>query len=363
MGRLRNLTMGVICIVAFISFSFVSAVAQEKPVELIFSSYLPPTHHLQKECFDVFKEKIEKNSKGRIKIKMFTSESLHPGRKGYEAIAGGVTDITCGWPAYSPGSFRLAFLVDLPFSFPDAYFSTRISEELYPKYFKSEFEALGAKLAWYGTTSNYSLFLTKRVSTVKDFKGLKVRSPGGVMSDTLIAMGLSPVSVASPEIYTSLQRGVVEVTAFSNASAESYRIWEVCKYIVPLNISLVGLPVVFNAKSLERKVPEDLKPLLYETCREMAWLDAHSYEKREAQALEHFIKERSEVTPLPPAELDKLKQSLKPVWDKFIKENEAKGLPVKQLVEDYKKLMTQYAGFTPEQLKQLQKSNPIQGIW
>ena len=57
-----------------------------------------------------------------------------------------------------------------------------------------------------------------------------------------------------------------------------------------------------------------------------------------------------EIIALPPAESEKCKKLVEPLWEEFIKKNEAKGLPAKQLVEDIRSLSQKYGSWTSEQL-------------
>ncbi|MCU0555409.1 MAG: hypothetical protein MUF17_11705, partial [Syntrophales bacterium] len=55
------------------------------PVVLKWSSYLPPTHHLQ-VSHQWVADQIEKRTGGAVKIRMYHTESLHSAKKGFEAL-------------------------------------------------------------------------------------------------------------------------------------------------------------------------------------------------------------------------------------------------------------------------------------
>ena len=86
------------------------------------------------------------------------------------------------------------------------------------------------------------------IEKIEDLKGVKVRSPEGMASDVFRRAGASPVSLPFSEVYTSLEKGLVEAADASsyvnNASAGMYK---VAKYpIYPGIHSMAVLQLVIN---------------------------------------------------------------------------------------------------------------------
>lgn len=55
-----------------------------------------------------------------------------------------------------------------------------------------------------------SIPLKEPVNSLADFEGLKLRVPEGPSSDMFRKMGVSPVNIPGAEVYTSLERGVID---------------------------------------------------------------------------------------------------------------------------------------------------------
>jgi TRAP-type C4-dicarboxylate transport system substrate-binding protein len=80
-------------------------------------------------------------------------------------------------------------------------------------------------------------FCNTAIKTLDDLKGLKVRSFTPSMSALIEALGATPVSLAFPEVYPALQRGVANCGITSPTSANTGRWPEVTSHLLPLSVS------------------------------------------------------------------------------------------------------------------------------
>lgn len=312
MSRLRVGMLSLLAVTAMVVLIGPSVFAADEPVVLKFSSYLPPTHHLQVSHQWVADE-IEKRSNGRIKIKMHHSESLHSAKKGFEALRSGISDITLAYPIYDPTGFHLAFGGGLPFKFPSAHVAVRVMEELYPEFIKAEYEKAGVKLAYWSVTNNYFLVATRKpVKSLADVKGMKIRSGGGIHSDVLKAIGAVPVMMPTPEIYASLERGVIDGCLMSPASAMSYRLNEVGKCVTVLPLATTDVPVAISVKAWKKLSPE-LQAIVFQVFREGGMNVADGYEDETKKALVDWKEKGGEVLEVDTVEVASFKAAVKEV--------------------------------------------------
>jgi TRAP-type transport system periplasmic protein len=333
MSRFKTGVFSFIVAAALVMMTCPAAPAAE-PVVLKWSSYLPPTHHLQ-VSHQWVADQIEKRTNGGVKIRMYHTESLHSAKKGFEALRSGITDITLAYPIYDPTGFHLAFGGGLPFKFPSAQVGVRVMEELYPEYIKAEYEKAGAKLAYWSVTNNYFLVATRKpVKTLADLKGMKIRSGGGMHSDVLKAIGAVPVMMPTPEIYESLERGVIDGCFMSPASAMSYRLYEVGKYVTVLPIATTDVPVAISPRAWKKLSPE-LQAIVFQVFREGGMNVADGYEDETAKALVEWKKKGGTVITVDASEVAKFKAAEAPVDDKWIADCEKakKGPQAKQMLQ------------------------------
>ncbi|WP_333834369.1 TRAP transporter substrate-binding protein [Rubrimonas sp.] len=80
-------------------------------------------------------------------------------------------------------------------------------------------------------------FCAEPIATLADMQGKKVRSFTASMSAMLERLGASPVTLAFPEVYPALQRGVASCGITSATSANTGKWPEVTTHVLPLSVS------------------------------------------------------------------------------------------------------------------------------
>lgn len=342
MSRFKTGVFSFIVAAALVLLTCPAAPAAD-PIVLKFSSYLPPTHHLQ-VSHQWVADQIEKRTNGRVKIRMYHTESLHSAKKGFEALRSGITDITLAYPIYDPTGFHLAFGGGLPFKYPSSHVAVRVMEELYPEYIKAEYEKAGAKLAYWSVTNNYFLVATRKpVKTLADLKGMKIRSGGGIHSEVLKAIGAVPVMMPTPEIYESLERGVIDGCFMSPASAMSYRLYEVGKYVTVLPIATTDVPAAISPRAWKKLSPE-LQAIVFQVFREGGMNVADGYEDETTKALVEWKKKGGTVITVDAQEVAKFKKAEEPVDETWIAncEKAKKGAQARQMLQKMDSLVKKY---------------------
>ena len=100
--------------VAAIVLAFASAApAQDKPVQLKFSHWVPPTHPMHAAAV-AWAESIDKASNGTIKITIFPAQQLGKAFDHYNMARDGIADISHVNPGYEPGRFPIIGAVGAP---------------------------------------------------------------------------------------------------------------------------------------------------------------------------------------------------------------------------------------------------------
>lgn len=326
-----------------------------------FAIYLAPGHHMYAEGWSTLTKMIDQRTKGKIEVKEYLGGVLFKSRDAFKAVRGNVCDMTPAYPNYCPTGFNMILGGSLPFVWENAYVAARSLEELYPKYFKKEYERLGCKLLLMSTTSNYQLFTNKPVTKLEQLKGMKVRSGGGMLNKLVEQYGMVPVVVPSPEIYTAMQRGMVDACLFSWASATSYKLYEVSKYVTEVGpgvASFAPTSGIVNPRWLQ-KLPMDLKKIVYGAAREAAINISASYEDHMLPGKKAFTDHGVKIITLPPEEVNRWKAAAQPVTDEWVKAVEAKGLPGRELIKDMEALNQKYKNYTKQQMLELQRTNPV----
>ena len=96
-----------------------AAQAQDKPVNLKLSSWVPAQHPLN-PSFIAWAEDVKKASGGTITATLFPSEQLGKAFDHYDMARDGIADFAYVNPGYQPGRFPVMAGAGLPFTFANA---------------------------------------------------------------------------------------------------------------------------------------------------------------------------------------------------------------------------------------------------
>ena len=83
---------------------------------------------------------------------------------------------------------------------------------------------------WFSGVEQY-FFCKDRIDTLEDFKGKKTRSHSAALSDWINGMGAAAQFVAFAEVYTALERGILDCGVTGADPAYGQRWYEVTKYM------------------------------------------------------------------------------------------------------------------------------------
>jgi TRAP-type C4-dicarboxylate transport system substrate-binding protein len=185
-------------------------------------------------------------------------------------------------------------------------------------------------LARLGLDIKFHLYLIKPIQGA-DLKGLNIRvSP--MYLQVIKALGGNPVVIPPTEVYTGLQRGVVDGYCWPSMGIRDWGWEKVTKYVVDPGFYRVPNPVLVNLKTWN-KLPKKLRDLLTEAAVEaekkaMAYFEDLA-EKDRPILLELGIK----VIDLSPSEKEKfLKAAYEPAWEDILSKSPTVGAELKKLL-------------------------------
>src|SRR3977135_2334066 len=114
-----------------------TAQAQDKPVTLKLSSWVPMQHPLN-PALQAWAEDIKKESNGTIASTLFPSEQLGKAFDHYDMARDGIADGAYVNPGYQPGRFPIFAGASLPFLFANAKGGTAAIDAWYRQYAAKE---------------------------------------------------------------------------------------------------------------------------------------------------------------------------------------------------------------------------------
>ncbi len=158
-------------------------------------------------------ERIEALSDGRYTVRVFGGGELVPPLKTQDAVQEGTADMYHSAEYYFVGKTpALGFFAAVPFGFTaneqnawlDYGGGQEIWDEVAAQFNVKPFSAANTGVQMGGWFKN-------PITSIDDFKGLKMRIPG-LGGDVLNALGGTPVGLAGAEIQPALQAGTIDAT-------------------------------------------------------------------------------------------------------------------------------------------------------
>jgi len=340
-----------------------SRVSRDEPITLRYTSHISRTHGMFTEGFVPFAALVEKETQGRLRLQAFTDQLLHGPSDGFKAAVSGITDYTHSYIAYQPGSFKLLHAPQLPFLFPSPQVASLVVEELYPKYFKTEFERMGVYLAHVDCTSHYNIISRKPIRRLEDLRGIKIRAPGGPVAEIFLELGAVPVAITVAEMYVALQRGTIDAVAAAGPDMVSYRLHEIATYYTEVDINLLGLQFCLNRRAFD-SLPADLRETLYALFRVRSQMVVQNYYNgRGLERAQNTMRDAGVQTiALDDDERLRWRAAVEPVIYRFVQRNESEGLPARKLILDMQRLSKEFGSLSNEAINQRVRNSPALGI-
>lgn len=238
-----------------------SAPASGEKIVLRLSHFWPATSTAHKELFEPWAKDIETQSGGRLKVELYPSAGLAKPDVTHEAVVKGTIDIGSQAQGYTNGRFPLSQIAELPgLSTSAEQISCTLQTLVENGTIAKEYD--DAKVLFmYGTAPGFLHTKEKVISTPADLKGMRIRHPSAVAAGILETLGATPTGMPAGEIYTSLERGVIDGLSLSWEPVRSFRIDEITKShtVVPYYSS--GVMITMNKAKYE-SLPPDLKKVI-----------------------------------------------------------------------------------------------------
>ena len=320
-----------------------SADAQEV-INLRLSSFVPAKHFMNTKVLEPWIATVEKRTAGKLKIKLFPGSTLGKPQAQYDMAVRGVADITWGILGYTPGRFPLATVMELPFLSPSAEVGSRMAQRLFDEdYLKPEFKDV--KLLALGMPPNMDLHMnSKPVKTLADLAGMRIRTPSAMMGKIIKMWGGVPVPLPAPEIYLSLDRGLIDGVFLDPLTLMGVRANEVTRYHTRIGVSAPVFFFAMNQKTWDR-LPPDVQQVIDEFSGEYWGADINGKiaDKAVLGVLKKLKQAGHAVYSPPPDEMRKWKDAAAPAFDDWVQRMDSKGLAGNAVLQEALRLKTQLA--------------------
>lgn len=204
--------------------------------------------------------RIEKKSGGELVIEWKGGPEAVPSFQTVEAVGKGVFDVALSTASYYAAGMTEAVAIQteqpsLSLQALHASGAVGLLDEIHRE--KLNVTLLGIPVSGVGY-----VFMTKKPPrTLDSLKGTKIRSIP-IYTPLLRALGAATVTLPPYEIYTALERGVVDGLGWSGFGIEEFKFQEVAKYMMLPMFYAVRLSLVMNRNAFARLTPSLQKALV-----------------------------------------------------------------------------------------------------
>jgi TRAP-type mannitol/chloroaromatic compound transport system substrate-binding protein len=311
------------------------------------SSYPPGLSQIYEPAVR-FAERIEKLTDGELVVKMNPGDAIVPSKKVFEAVSTGTIDMGMTWAGWSVGMFNASYL--LSNAYPDALQMREMLGWIYAgdgmELWNEVYKGHGVKvLPPYAVQGSEILcWSNKPINSLEDFKGLKIRTVG-IWGRVLERLGAKVVSLAGGEVYTAMERGVIDAVEFNTPLTDKeLGLYEISKFVLLPGIHQPAVPLetLVNEKSWE-KLPDHLKLKVEMALRDTSFESMNKTLKQDAEAMQ-FIRNQKDlkVSKLTPEMMKEIVKIANEELDVYAKKDPMFAKVLKSQ-RDFRKLVEPYS--------------------
>ena len=334
-------------LLATVLLSACASAAWSQEVVLKVAHFLPPGSTAHAKFITPWCDKITKESGGKMKCQLLPAMSgggTPP--QLVDRVKDGVDDVVITLPGYTAGRFPMMEVFELPFMCNSAEVGARAVWDYLQKYALKEFPGTRILAAWVHD-EGYIHTREKPIKTLSDFKGLKMRAPTRQTNKLLASLGASPVGMPLPAIPDAVSKGTIDGFLLPWEVMPSLKLHEMVKFhseTDPSRPALYSSVFIFAMNQAKYdSLPADLKKVVdansgaaYSQSIGKIWDNSQAAGRKAAK--DHG----NAFHTIPASELDNWVKASAPLYEGYIADMNAKGLPGKQMVQDARDLLAKY---------------------
>jgi len=312
------------------------------PVTLTLGHPFPAVHPIQVNALEPYAAAVNEATNGTITLEFQPGGALAAPPATFENTVAGGQDMGWALQGYHAGVFPVTEIVEQPFQFSSAVQATQTLWDLYDEFPALQDEYADVQLLGLWTHDVGDLWTKSvQVETVEDMQGLTMRFPTGIMGQVMEAMGASSVGLPAPEIFDSLNTGVIDGLSIAVSGLESFGLYPELAYGTKCDCYVAAQYLVVNLDSWNALTP-DAQQVMIDLGREHSLLAAEVYDQAYVAISQKAVEEGIEIYELPEDELARWHEIGQQVTDEWIAAREAEGVPAQDMYDRMQEIKAGY---------------------
>ena len=319
---------------------------QAADVTLRMHQFLPAKANVPKDVLEVWAKKVEKDSKGKIKVQHYPSMQLggNPTQL-YDQVVEGVADIVWFVNGYAPSRLPRTEVFELPFMMTDSEATSRAFWELGEEImFDKDFREVKVLGLWvHGPGLIHS---KKPITKMSDLNGVKLRAGSRILNKLFSDFGATPIGMPVPQVPQSLSKGVIDATLIPWEVTGALKVLELVS-----NHTSFGTPAIYTLtfvfamnKNKYNSLPSDLKQVIDKNSgAKFSAFAGKVMGNADNPARDKAKKRGNNLITLSPQEIEKFKKASQPTIDNWVKEMDEKNLDGTGLLKKARALLAKHS--------------------
>ncbi|MBP2229582.1 tripartite ATP-independent transporter DctP family solute receptor [Azospirillum agricola] len=301
------------------------AVGQTAQARDFRSADIHPADYPTVEAVKQMGKTLAEQTGGKLGIRVFPSGALGTEKDTIEQLKLGGLDMMRINVGALNSVVPETIVTVLPFIFRDTQHMRTVLDGPIGDDILKSMEAQGlVGLAFYDSGSRSFYTVKKPITSLADFKGLKIRvQPSELFVGMMTALGANATPMPYGEVYTALKTGIVDGAENNWPSYESSRHFEAAKYYSLTEHSLAPEVVVFS-KVIWDRLSKDDQALIRKAAKESVPFMRKLWDEREIKSRKMVEDGGAQITQI--ANKQELIDAMKPVYAKFADTPALQGL-------------------------------------
>ena len=241
----------------------VGAAAAAADYTLTVSSWAPPTHGVNSKLWPTLIGMMEEATGGKVTAQI--KYRLGPPPAQMDLVQDGAADLSWIFHGYQAGRFTATKLIELPGYAGDAEAASVAYWRVHEAHLAAADEHKGVKLIGLMTHGPAHLHSARKVTSLDQVAGMKLRVPGGVGGDAGAALGATGIQVPAPKVYETLASNAADGVVMPFEARKGFKLTEVAQnvYEMPGGLYRGSFALIMNRETFDG-LPEDLRKALDE---------------------------------------------------------------------------------------------------
>ncbi len=304
-------------------------------IELKLSSWVPP-QSMVGQMIDTWIGKVHELVGDKIKITHYAGGTLGANEDHYNMVVEGMADIGLAGGGPTKWATRAS---GLPFLFDSAeqagWVTWKLIEE---KCMNLEYKDLKPLFLVPVALDNLA-YNKKPVRTMEDLKGMKLATGSDIGLESLKALGATETYIPAPDMYTALERGLIDGLATNWEKSVAFKECEVTRYRTDGIKFWCNAMIIYMNWDSWNKLPKDVQDAITSVSGLAISREYGRQMDENDQKFRGIVSEmdsgagKDAFIDISPAERERWKEATRSVWDSYVDDANAEGIPGQEIVD------------------------------